>query len=225
MVGGHPVDDYETAVEQIETESYWRVLREPAIPIILTALVVHIARRNGADIAIFVFAAAAILVDRRWQRDPTPSETLRAALDTLGARVLLLASCVYAVVLALFPRDGWVSVVGLSIPGLVALTLLLRKPDSPLLTGLEAPASPGAAWRWWPVLGVTMCLWELASFLQQPDSQTDSFTHPTLSSVVDPLLAEPVLRSVVVVCWLLVGVWLVCGIVSGPRRAQRSTSQ
>jgi hypothetical protein len=211
----------ETTFDGVPAESFWRVLREPAIPIILTTLVVHLARRNGADIVVFTLAVLVILFDRWWSRAPNLSPSVTTWLGDLGLRAILVGAVGYAGVLAAFPRDGWVTMVGLAIPGLVALTWVLRQPDSPLSAAGSAAGPPASGWWWWPLLAVAMCLWELSSFLQQPNSQTDSFAHPTMSSVIDPLLSDPVARAGVIVGWILLGVWLVRSILVTPRSRER----
>ena len=208
----------ERTARPVESDRFWQVLREPAIPIILVAGLVHIARRNAADIAIFFGTAGIILADRRWNRCSTAGLSPRRSMSSgLPIRAAVVGCLGYAGVLAFFPRDGWVSLVGLAIPGVVALTAILSQPDSPLSRGAEPLDAPASGWRWWPALGVAGCLWELTSFFQQPNSQTDSFRHPTLSSVLDPVLADPLPRALATWCWLLVGGWLVRNIIAGPR--------
>jgi hypothetical protein len=43
--------------------------------------------------------------------------------------------------------------------------------------------------------------------LQQPHLTTDSYAHPTISALTDPLLAGHPGRSLVIAAWLFVG-WL-----------------
>jgi hypothetical protein len=64
------------------------------------------------------------------------------------------------------------------------------------------------AWLWAVVL-VSGGLWELSSLLQQPHLTTDSYAHPTISALTDPMLASHPGRSVALGAWLLIGWFLV----------------
>jgi len=61
----------------------------------------------------------------------------------------------------------------------------------------------------WVVVLVTGCLWELYALLQQPSLTTDSYAHPTISTLTDPLLATSPGRSVVLFAWVAFGWYLV----------------
>jgi hypothetical protein len=53
------------------------------------------------------------------------------------------------------------------------------------------------------------CLWELQALLQQPNLTASSYTHPTISTLTDPVLAGWGGRSVLLAVWLLLGWFLV----------------
>jgi hypothetical protein len=57
----------------------------------------------------------------------------------------------------------------------------------------------------WAVLLVAFCLWELGAFLQQPDSVTPSYDHPTLSALADPNLEGRGPRFAAWLVWLGLG--------------------
>jgi hypothetical protein len=65
------------------------------------------------------------------------------------------------------------------------------------------------AWLWAVIL-VAGGVWELSSLLQQPHLTTDSYAHPTISALTDPLLASHPGRSVALGAWLLIG-WFLAG--------------
>jgi len=52
-------------------------------------------------------------------------------------------------------------------------------------------------------------LWELTQLLLQPTLTTDSYAHPTISVLTDPVLASHVGRSILLFVWLAVGWFLV----------------
>ena len=51
-------------------------------------------------------------------------------------------------------------------------------------------------------------LWELSALVQQPSLTADSYAHPTISSLADPLLGSHPGRSLALAIWLGLG-WLV----------------
>ncbi|MGZ4437450.1 MAG: DUF6186 family protein [Nocardioidaceae bacterium] len=60
----------------------------------------------------------------------------------------------------------------------------------PGLRGGPAAAEPDRGWLVRAALLVTVCLFQVVNFVNQPDPQTDSRAHPTLSALIDPLLAR-----------------------------------
>jgi len=64
------------------------------------------------------------------------------------------------------------------------------------------------AWLW-GVLLIAGGTSELSSLLQQPHLTTDSYAHPTISALTDPLLASHPGRSVALAGWLLIGSFVV----------------
>ena len=61
----------------------------------------------------------------------------------------------------------------------------------------------------WVAVLVAGCLWELGALLQQPSLTTDSYSHPTVSTLTDPVLANSPGRAVVLLGWLALGWYLV----------------
>jgi len=199
--------DTERQVVRTGDRPVWRLLVEPAIPVIAMAEVVHVIRRDVVDIALFAGTAVVIVADRlRPARRPaSPAQLARWALVAAG--------CVaYTVLVAPMSRTGWPLRVVLVVPGLLAAVTVLRRAVSPLE---QASPGPPRGWWVWPALFVVGCLWELAAFAQQPDAQTPSYEHPTLSTFAEPWLAMPASRAVTAALWLAAGWWLVRRIVAG----------
>lgn len=63
------------------------------------------------------------------------------------------------------------------------------------------------ALAWWAAVATAALLWELYAFLQQPDLARPSHSHPTLSTLLDPALAQRPVRFVGWLAWLWAG-WL-----------------
>lgn len=165
---------------------------------VLLACLVHVVRRNAVDIAVFLAIAVLIVLEPHLGLGsrPRPRWLDRGAVAATTAVVLGL-------LVAATERTSVIVEAALALVGLVALTLVLRAgPGAP--SGRQAPR-----WWVWAVVLVVGCLLELGDFLSQPSPQTDNLDHPTLSGVVEPLLADPWVRGAAAAAWLLVGWWLV----------------
>jgi len=71
--------------------------------------------------------------------------------------------------------------------------------------GERLPVAGSLAWL---VVLVAGCLWELSSLLQQPSLTTDSYAHPTISTLTDPLMATSPGRMLVLFAWVAFGWYL-----------------
>ena len=118
----------------------------------------------------------------------------------------LAAGVLYAVVVGSFSRYSWpatVPVAGLG-AAVVAIGWRAPRPARPARARL-----PAAGLALWGLLFVAACLWELWSLLEQPNLATSSYTHPTISTLTDPMLGTWAGRSVVLAGWLGLGWFLV----------------
>jgi hypothetical protein len=61
---------------------------------------------------------------------------------------------------------------------------------------------------WAALLGLSG-VWELAALFFQPSLDTDSYAHPTISTLTDPVLVSAPGRSAVLAAWLGLGWYLV----------------
>jgi hypothetical protein len=190
------------------------VWRDLPILIIIIAGLFHFARGAEVDGLVFVTIGVGLVVAELRDR-PGPSP--RAGREPLGVQWILAGAllCVGNGVVV----GGWAPasapvVLAVAVPGLLILPLALR-------VGSPRPAGrsdrPGQAKWLWAAALVVVCLWELFSFLSQPNAQTDSYDHPTLSAILNPLFASPAVRSVVLIAWLATGLWLARRLTGAPR--------
>jgi hypothetical protein len=119
---------------------------------------------------------------------------------------LLAGMAVYAIVVGSFSRYSWP--VTACIIGLGTVVVLIGW-HGPLRTRPAGGRLPVAGTLAWIAVLVAGCLWELGALLQQPSITTDSYSHPTISTLTDPVLASSPGRSVVLLAWLALGWYLV----------------
>lgn len=165
------------------------------------------ARRQGTaeddddDDAGRVASAAALA-------SPAAPASRRARQRRLLARAgWLTAGALYCGVVGSFRRYSWPATAAVIALGCLMIAVGWQGPlrRRPALTG----AALRRAWLWAVVL-VSGGLLELSSLLQQPHLTTDSYAHPTISALTDPLLASSPGRSLVLGGWLVIG-WLLVG--------------
>ena len=119
--------------------------------------------------------------------------------------VAIVAAVVYALIIGGFGRYSWPATVAVVVPGAMALILTWREESYP--RGDMAPLDRVGAIAWISAF-VGLALWELAALLLQPSLTTDSYTHPTISVLTDPLLATHPGRSITLLLWLGLG-WFI----------------
>ncbi len=119
----------------------------------------------------------------------------------------LAAGALYCGVVGSFRRYSWPATAAVVALGCLMIAVGWQGPLR------HRPALAGAALRraWlWAVVLVSGGLLELSSLLQQPHLTTDSYAHPTISALTDPVLASSPGRSILLGGWLLIG-WLLVG--------------
>jgi hypothetical protein len=141
---------------------------------------------------------------------PGGQETERAGMSArrvLTAVGLVAAGLLYAVVVGSFKRYSWPATTAVLALGSLMIAIGWQGPlrHRAALTGQALRR----AWMWGVVL-VAGGLWELSSLLQQPSITTDSYAHPTISALTDPVLASHPGRSLILGVWLLLG-WFLAG--------------
>ncbi|NEW39107.1 hypothetical protein GV793_09315 [Nocardia cyriacigeorgica] len=61
----------------------------------------------------------------------------------------------------------------------------------------------------WSTLLVAILVWEGYAYVRQPDRSVSHYDYPTLSTLIDPVLEQGLLRLVGWLAWLAAGWWLV----------------
>jgi hypothetical protein len=168
----------------------------------------HIGRGATWDGVIFLGVAALLVgcavADRRQTPDGSvswPSPVRQTNRSVAGTVLVGFACLLYGWVIGHWSPPSVPLTVALVLPGVVVLALALRAGHPP-----RPSVRPG--WWSWALVGVLICVWELAAFLQQTSPDQGSFDHPTLSVILDPMFAVPLPRSLLLAGWLAVGLLL-----------------
>jgi hypothetical protein len=143
---------------------------------------------------------------------PAAPAQARPARRAGGRRRLLLVAALlaggaaYAGVVGSFSRYSWPATAGIISLGTVVVLIGWHGPVRQRQVRGRLPVAGTLAWA---VVLVFGCLWELAALLLQPSITTDSYAHPTISTLTDPVLATSPGRSLLLAAWLAFGWYLV----------------
>jgi len=123
----------------------------------------------------------------------------------LAATAGVAAAAVYATFVGGFSRYSWPMTIAVVALGCLMVAIAWQGPvrSRPALTGKPLRR----VWLWAVVL-LAGGGWELSSLLQQPHLTTDSYAHPTISALSDPVLASHPGRTLFLAGWLLLGGFL-----------------
>jgi len=136
---------------------------------------------------------------------PRPAGRYGGRRRLAAVTALLAGGAAYAGVVGSFSRYSWpvtACIIGL---GTVVVVIGWHGPLRDRSAGGRLPVAGTLAWVAVLVVG---CLWELGALLQQPSLTTDSYAHPTISTLTDPVLATSPGRAVVLLAWLALGWYL-----------------
>ena len=197
----------------------WTGIRDPVVLILVLAGIFDWLSGNPIH-SILLFAAAGSLL---WVAlRGTPEEADRPASDRIDRAdrrsrrglvpVAVVAAALFSIVVGAFGRYSWPATIAVLVPGAFALWFAWRH-AAPFAAGVDFAAEPqklaSRGVLAWIGLFVALGLFELANLLLQPSFKTDSYIHPTLSVMTDPVLASHAGRSVVLFLWLALGWFLV----------------
>jgi hypothetical protein len=124
----------------------------------------------------------------------------------LAVAALLAGGAAFAGVVGSFTRYSWPATAAIVGLGTVVVLIGWHGPIRDRPPGGRLPVAGTLSWI---VVLVAGCLWELGALLQQPSLTTDSYPHPTISTLTDPLLATAPGRALLLLAWLGSGWYLV----------------
>ena len=199
-------------------------LRQPIVAILL--LIALFTTVSGKPLDGFLMLVVAGLLSndaarsgrQGAARDPGTSPTARLAIAMpadqrrsnlrrlLSTAAWLGAGALYCAVVGSFSRYSWPATIAVVALGCLMIAVGWQGP----LSRRPPLASKPLRRTWlWAIVLVSGGLLELGSLLEQPHLTTDSYAHPTISALTDPLLASYPGRSAVLGGWLLTGWFLV----------------
>jgi len=193
-------------------------LREPVVWILLAIAFFTAISGKPVDGVLMLLVAVGLAWDagRRAPRHPDTAGAANAATWPARLRggrrrgvvagLLLAGAAIYAGVVGSFSRYSWPVTACIIVLGTVVVLIGWHGPVRSRPAGGRLPVAGTLAWIAVLVAG---CLWELGALLQQPSITTDSYAHPTISTLTDPVLAASPGRAVVLLAWLALGWYLV----------------
>jgi len=194
-------------------------LREPVVWVLLAIAFFTAISGKPVDGVLMLLVASGLAWDagRRALRHPGAGDGQAPAVawpaGRPGGRLrlavvagLLAGGAVYAGVVGSFSRYSWPATAGIIGLGTVVVLIGWHGPVRARPAGGRLPVAGTLVWIAVLVAG---CLWELAALLQQPSLTTDSYPHPTISTLTDPVLSTSPGRSVLLFAWLALGWYLV----------------
>ena len=191
-------------------------LREPVVWVLLLIAFFTAISGKPVDGVLMLIVATGLAWDtgRRALRHPDTADAANAPTwpaRLLGGRrrvagLLLAGAAIYAGVVGSFSRYSWPVTACIIVLGTVVVLIGWHGPVRSRPVGGRLPVAGTLAWIAVLVAG---CLWELGALLQQPSITTDSYAHPTISTLTDPVLAASPGRAVVLLGWLALGWYLV----------------
>src|SRR4029453_16347209 len=186
--------------------SFAAAAREPIIvAIFVLAGIFEVLSGDPVAHGAVLFAVGGLLswdaVHRRHQEpDPSPAEPSVEPLPRARVKpAVVFAGLAYAALAGTFGRYTWLSIVG---PGAAGVAVAWRKPTHQATDPLGL--GPGGTVSWVAVF-LALALWELGALLVQPSLTTPSPAHPTISTLMDPVLASHLGRSITLLPWLASG--------------------
>ena len=191
-------------------------IREPIIVCLLLAALFDELSGNPLHAIVLIGAGVALAITRAhervslgtterpvglWGDMPDLLRRMRSGLDRSSIPLLLLPAIVFALVIGWFDRYSVVASLAVAGVGATAIALAWHGPlrGEPL-----EPVEPSGKTLWVLVV-VALAGWELTNLFLQPSLSTDSWAHPTISVLADPILGSRIWRSFFLFAWLRVG--------------------
>ncbi|MEY9953711.1 hypothetical protein [Leifsonia sp. EB34] len=178
------------------------IMRVGWIGVLVITAAFHTVRGAPVDAAIYLAGAVVLTLDALgWLRVPLrmPADRDTASRRVVAGTLIAVAAVSLGFTPLYGPADAAI-VVGLGVLLLPVAWAERSRSDA---------GPPGSAVRraaiLWSVVLVAGCVWEIGVYFLGRDLSGSENAFPALSDLIDPLLAWPPARVVLVACWLLGG--------------------
>ncbi len=135
-----------------------------------------------------------------------PTGAARTVANLRLSPVMVMGGLAYAVLVGGFARYSWPATIAVVVPAAAGVAVSWQQPARADTDADRVDAGGAVVWA---SVFVALALWELAALLLQPSLTTESYAHPTISFLMDPVLASHLGRSIALCLWLASGWYLV----------------
>jgi hypothetical protein len=184
-----------------------RVVRHRVAVVLTLAGVVDVATGDPAAHGIALVAVAALVAMEQVREGHVVDERALAGRRAVFrvTTPLAIGAVLYAAIVGTFAR-WWPISMAVPIPGALAVGYVWIGTPAIAANGARDERRPSAVP--WVVVLLALAAWEVQALLLQPSLTTSSWAHPTLSTLMDPVLASHIARSITLAVWLWVGGYL-----------------
>ncbi len=186
--------------------AFARAVRQPVVAVLALAGVVDVVTGDPAAHGLALVAVAGMLLADGYRQRTT--EVAEPALERWRFEItpgVIAAGVLYAAVAAMFARSSWPLTLAILGPAVWAVSFAWR--GTPVVADELEPLDGMGVGAWVGVF-LAAAVWEVQALLQQPTLTTSSWTHPTLSTLMDPVLSTYPGRAISLAIWLLIGGYL-----------------
>ncbi|MGZ4130245.1 MAG: hypothetical protein ACXVPR_05410 [Actinomycetota bacterium] len=184
-----------------------RVVRHRVAVVLTLAGVADVATGDPAAHGIALVAVAALVAVEQVRERYVDERALagRRAVFRVSTP-LAIGAVLYAAIIGTFARWSWPISIAVAVPGALAVAYVWLGTPAIAANGPRAEPRPSAVP--WVIVLLALAAWEVQALLLQPSLTTSSWSHPTLSTLMDPVLASHIGRSISLAVWLWFGGYL-----------------
>jgi hypothetical protein len=184
-----------------------RVVRHRVAVVLTLAGVVDVVTGDPAAHGIALVLVAALVAAEQVRERHVDERALagRRAVFRVSTP-LAIGAVLYAAIVGTFARWSWPISVAVAVPGAIAVGSAWLGTPAVATNGPRYESRPSAVP--WVIVLLALAAWEVQALLLQPSLTTSSRAHPTLSTLMDPVLASHIGRSISLAVWLWLGGYL-----------------
>jgi hypothetical protein len=184
-----------------------RVVRHRVAVVLTLAGVVDVVTGDPAAHGIALVVVAALVAAEQVRERHVDERALagRRAVFRVSTP-LAIGAVLYAAIVGTFARWSWPISVAVAVPGAIAVGYAWLGTPAVATNGPRYESRPSAVP--WVIVLLALAAWEVQALLLQPSLTTSSRAHPTLSTLMDPVLASHIGRSISLAVWLWLGGFL-----------------